>query len=178
MKNTVRRAVGGLVVFASAALLSGCYLVGTSSRTGDVWGVRTGEAEQHGDEEITPLTAFSSRGRFCKGTMTIAGMAEDGEEDGEEQEQLVVLACTNEPLTRDGGMRGVEIGLGRIWDGQFTQGDGTLHDGYIVRITWMGSPQDGLNYDRVEEIRLVAELDDDSPVNAEIDRAVAVFPRK
>ena len=141
MKNTVRRAVGGLVVFASAALLSGCYLVGTSSRTGDVWGVRTGEAEQHGDEEITPLTAFSSRGRFCKGTMTVAGT----EDDGEEHEQLVVLACTKEPLTSDSGMRGVEIGLGRIREGQFTLDDGTQHDGYIVRITWMGSPRNGLN---------------------------------
>ena len=174
MKNTVRRVAGGAAVFVAAMLLSGCYLIGVSPQTGEDWGVRLGEAEQHGDEEITPLTVVSSRGRFCKGTMTVAGT----EDDGEEHEQLVVLACTKEPLTSDSGMRGVEIGLGRIREGQFTQDDGTQHDGYIVRITWMGSPRNGLNYDRVEKIHLVAEFEDDSPLIAEIDRAIAKYPRK
>lgn len=181
MKNTVRRAVSGLATLAAAGLLSGCYLVGVNPATGEGWGLHTDDSENHGNEEITALTAVSSGGRLCRGTVTILG--ENAEESGNnegvnEKQQLVVLACTNEPLTSDGDMRGVEIGLGRIKDTRLVQDDGTETDGYVVRITWVGSPQDGLNYNRMEEIRLTIEYEEEGALAQEIDRAIAQYPRK
>jgi hypothetical protein len=164
---------GRLAALAAATMLSGCYLVGKSQLDGVRWGVRTEDPLQQEREQTRMLTAVSSDGKYCRGTVSNTEV----DEEGDPKNPLVVLACTRQTLSATGNMREVEVGLGRIEDATFNQSDGTQLDGYIIHISWMGSPHGDLDYRRTEEVRLIVEMDDEAPTVSEIDRAIAAFPR-